>query len=94
MQDASAAAIELNIYAVPGSPHTSGREAEKRNVETRQVVEASENSRRGQAGPHFGSFGEAALRLDREDVAAYSSPGLRRRARARTRRLLVLLIAP
>lgn len=40
MQEAGAAAIELNIYFVPGDPHTTGREVEDRHVEILQQVKA------------------------------------------------------
>ncbi len=33
MQDAGAAAIELNIYYLPGDPHTSGRDVEQRHID-------------------------------------------------------------
>jgi hypothetical protein len=33
MQDAGAAAIELNIYYLPGDRHTSGRDVEQRHVD-------------------------------------------------------------
>ena len=33
MQDAGAAAIELNIYYLPGDPHISGRDVEQRHVD-------------------------------------------------------------
>ena len=31
MQDAGAAAIELNIYYLPGDPHIAGRDVEQHN---------------------------------------------------------------
>ena len=65
MQDAGAAAIELNIYAVPGDPHTSGREVEDRHVEIlRSVKDAVTVPVAVKLSPHFSSFGEMALRLD------------------------------
>ena len=33
MQDAGAAAIELNIYYLPGDPHISGRDVEQRHID-------------------------------------------------------------
>ncbi len=36
MQDAGAAAIELNVYFVPGDPHTRARDVEDRHVEILQ----------------------------------------------------------
>jgi dihydroorotate dehydrogenase (fumarate) len=66
MQDAGAAAIELNIYAVPGDPHTSGRDIEDRHVEILQVVKSAVTIPVAvKLSPHFSSVGEIALRLDR-----------------------------
>jgi dihydroorotate dehydrogenase (fumarate) len=66
MQDAGAAAIELNIYAVPGDPHTSGREVEDRHIEILEVVkDAVTVPVAVKLSPHFSSVGEVALRLDR-----------------------------
>ena len=65
MQDAGAAAIELNIYLVPGNPHTSGRDVEDRHVEIlRQVKEAVTVPVAVKLSPHFSSMGEMAMRLD------------------------------
>src|SRR6202042_2672722 len=33
IQDAGAAAIELNIYYIPGDPHINGREVEQRHID-------------------------------------------------------------
>ena len=66
MQDAGAAAIELNVYLVPGDPHTSGREVEDRHVEILQQVRAAVSVPVAvKLSPHFSSTGEMALRLDR-----------------------------
>lgn len=66
MQDAGAAAIELNVYLVPGNPHTSGREVEDRHVEILQrVKEVVTVPVAVKLSPHFSSTGEVALRLDR-----------------------------
>ena len=65
MQDAGAAAIELNIYFVPGDPHTSGRDVEDRHVEILgQVKGAVTIPVAVKLSPHFSSIGEMALRLD------------------------------
>jgi dihydroorotate dehydrogenase (fumarate) len=65
MQDAGAAAIELNIYFVPGDPHTSGRVVEDRHVEIlREVKESVTIPVAVKLSPHFSSPGEMALRLD------------------------------
>jgi dihydroorotate dehydrogenase (fumarate) len=65
MQDAGAAAIELNVYHVPGDPHTRGRDVEDRHVEIlRQVKEAVSVPVAVKLSPYFSSMGEMALRLD------------------------------
>jgi dihydroorotate dehydrogenase (fumarate) len=65
MESAGAAAIELNIYAVPGDPHTSGRDVEDRHVEILRAVKESVTVPVAvKLSPHFSSVGEVALRLD------------------------------
>ena len=65
IQDAGAAAIELNIYFVPGDPHTPGRLVEDRHVEIlREVKENVTIPVAVKLSPHFSSPGEMALRLD------------------------------
>jgi dihydroorotate dehydrogenase (fumarate) len=65
MEEVGAAAIELNIYLVPGDPHVSGREVEDRHVEILQRVrEAVSVPVAVKLSPHFSSTGEVALRLD------------------------------
>jgi len=65
MQDAGAAAIELNIYFVPGDLHTSGRDVEQRHVDIlTQVKNAVTVPVAVKLSPHFSSFGEIAMRLD------------------------------
>lgn len=65
MQDAGAAAIELNIYFVPGDPRTPGRLVEDRHVEIlREVKESVSIPVAVKLSPHFSSLGEMALRLD------------------------------
>ena len=65
MQDAGAAAIELNIYFVPGDPHTPGRRVEDRHVEIlREVKDNVTIPVAVKLSPHFSSPGELALRLD------------------------------
>ena len=57
--------IELNIYLVPGNPHTSGRDVEDRHVEIlRQVKDAVSVPVAVKLSPHFSSMGEMAMRLD------------------------------
>jgi dihydroorotate dehydrogenase (fumarate) len=65
MQDAGAAAIELNIYYLPGDPHTSGRDVEQRHIDVLQrVKDAVTVPVAVKLSPHFSSTGEIALRLD------------------------------
>jgi dihydroorotate dehydrogenase (fumarate) len=65
MQDAGAAAIELNIYYLPGDPHISGRDVEQRHIDVlRRVKDAVHVPVAVKLGPHFSSTGEIALRLD------------------------------
>jgi dihydroorotate dehydrogenase (fumarate) len=65
MQDAGAAAIELNIYYLPGDPRTPGREVEQRYIDILcRVKDAVTVPVAVKLGPHFSSFGEIALRLD------------------------------
>ena len=66
MQDAGAAAIELNIYYLPGDPHISGREVEQRHLEVMVAVKESVTVPVAvKLSPYFSSTGEMALRLDR-----------------------------
>jgi len=65
MQDAGAAAIELNIYSLPGDPHTSGRDVEQRHLDVLQRVKAAVTVPVAvKLSPHFSSTGEIARRLD------------------------------
>lgn len=65
MQDAGAAAIELNVYYLPGSAHVSGRDVEQRHVDVlARVKDAVDIPVAIKLGPYFSSFGELALRLD------------------------------
>ena len=72
MQDAGAAAIELNIYYLPGDPRISGRDVEQRHVDVLARVKDAVTV------PVAVKL-EPALQLDRRDGAAA------RRGRARTR---------
>jgi len=66
MQDAGAAAIELNIYYLPGDPGTSGREVEQRHLDVlSRVKETVSVPVAVKLSPHFSSFSEMALALDR-----------------------------
>ena len=65
IQDAGAAAIELNIYYIPGDPRTTGREVEQRHVDILcRVKDAVTVPVAVKLSPHFSSTGEIALRLD------------------------------
>ena len=65
MQDAGAAAIELNIYYLPGDPQLPGRDVEQRYVDVLQrVKDAVTVPVAVKLGPYFSSTGEMALRLD------------------------------
>ena len=65
MQEAGAAAIELNIYYLPGDPGISGRDVEERHVHIlTQVKEAVSVPVAVKLSPYFSSTGEMALRLD------------------------------
>jgi dihydroorotate dehydrogenase (fumarate) len=65
MQDAGAAAIELNIYSLPGDPRISGRDVEQRHIEIlTRVKDAVTVPVAVKLSPYFSSTGEMALRLD------------------------------
>ena len=65
MQDAGAAAIELNIYYLPGDPDTSGRDVEQRHVDVLERVKAAVTVPVAvKLSPYFSSIGEIARRLD------------------------------
>jgi dihydroorotate dehydrogenase (fumarate) len=65
MQDAGAAAIELNIYYLPGDPEISGREVEQRHLEVLEHVKSAVSVPVAvKLSPYFSSPGEMALRLD------------------------------
>jgi dihydroorotate dehydrogenase (fumarate) len=65
MQDAGAAAIELNIYYLPGDPDISGSDVERRQVDVLHRVKGAVTVPVAvKLSPYFSSFGELALRLD------------------------------
>jgi len=65
IQDAGAAAIELNIYYLPSNPHASGRDVEQRHVDIlRRVRSAVSIPVAVKLGPYFSSTAEVARRLD------------------------------
>ena len=65
MQDAGAAAIELNVYYLPGDPSTPGRDVEQRHLDALARVRAAVSVPVAvKIGPYFSSTGEMATRLD------------------------------
>jgi dihydroorotate dehydrogenase (fumarate) len=65
MQDAGAAAIELNIYYIPGDPRIRGRDVEQRHLDIlHRVKDAVTVPVAVKLSPHFSSTGEMAVRLD------------------------------
>jgi dihydroorotate dehydrogenase (fumarate) len=65
MQDAGAAAIELNIYYLPGNPRIRGTDVEQRHIDVLQrVKDAVTVPVAVKLSPYFSSPGEMALRLD------------------------------
>jgi dihydroorotate dehydrogenase (fumarate) len=66
LQDAGAAAIELNIYYLPGDPYFTGSDVERRHVEILTTVKAVVTVPVAvKLSPYFSSTGEMAHRLDR-----------------------------
>jgi dihydroorotate dehydrogenase (fumarate) len=66
LEQAGAAAIELNIYHFPADPHVSGRDVEQRHVDVLTTVKAVVSVPVAvKLSPYFSSVGEIALRLDR-----------------------------
>ena len=65
MQDAGAAAIELNIYYLPADPSISGREVEQRHVDVVEMVKYAVSVPVAvKLSPNLSSTGEVAMRLD------------------------------
>jgi len=66
LADAGAAAIELNIYHLPGDPTFPGRDVEQRHVEILTTVKAVVQVPVAvKLSPYFSSTGEMAMRLDK-----------------------------
>jgi dihydroorotate dehydrogenase (fumarate) len=64
MEEAGAAAIELNIYYLAGNPEISGREVEQRHIDVlERVKDAITVPVAVKLSPFFSSPGEMALRL-------------------------------
>jgi dihydroorotate dehydrogenase (fumarate) len=71
MQDAGAAAIELNIYYLPGDVGISGRDVEQRHIDVVERVKSAVTVPVAvKLGPYFSSPGEMALALDRAGADA------------------------
>jgi dihydroorotate dehydrogenase len=65
MQDSGAAAIELNIYYLPGDPHIRGRDVEQRHLDIlARVKDAVTVPVAVKLSPYFSATGEMARRLD------------------------------
>src|ERR1700730_17691343 len=65
MQDCGAAAIELNIYYLPGDPHIRGRDVEQRHLDIlARVKDAVTVPVAVKLSPYFSATGEMARRLD------------------------------
>ena len=65
IQDAGAAAVELNIYYLPGDARIEGREVEQRHVDILARVKSAVTIPVAvKLSPYFSSMGEMALRLD------------------------------
>jgi dihydroorotate dehydrogenase (fumarate) len=65
MQDAGAAAIELNIYYLPGDPLIPARDNEQRYLDVLTMIKAAVAVPVAvKLTPYFSSFGETAVRLD------------------------------
>jgi dihydroorotate dehydrogenase (fumarate) len=66
LQDAGAAAIELNVYYLPGNPVLTGSDVEQRHVEILTTVKAVVSVPVAvKLSPYFSSTGAMARRLDR-----------------------------
>ena len=66
MQEAGAAAIEVNIYYIASNPRLTGQEVEQRHVDILgQVKDVVSVPVAVKLGPQFSSPGEIALRLDK-----------------------------
>jgi dihydroorotate dehydrogenase (fumarate) len=71
MQDAGAAAIELNIYYLPGDLEISGRDVEQRHLDVLERVKSAVSVPVAvKLSPYFSSPGEMALRLDQAGADA------------------------
>jgi len=65
MQDSGAAAVELNIYYLPGDPHVSGRDVEQRHLDIlERVKDAVSVPVAVKLSPYFSATADMARRLD------------------------------
>jgi dihydroorotate dehydrogenase (fumarate) len=65
IQDAGAAAIELNVYYLPGGPNISGVDVERRHVEILQRVKSAVTLPVAiKLSPYFSSTGDMVRQLD------------------------------
>jgi len=65
MANAGAAAIELNVYYLPGDPNTDGRQVEQRHLDVLADVKGAVDVPVAiKLSPFFSSIGEMAQRLD------------------------------
>ena len=65
MQDCGAAAIELNIYFLPGDPHVSGRDVEQRHLDIlARVKDTVTVPVAVKLSPYFSAIADMARRLD------------------------------
>jgi dihydroorotate dehydrogenase (fumarate) len=65
MQDAGAAALELNVYYLPGDPDIPGHEVEQRHIDILSRVKSVVTVPVAvKISPYFSSTGEVARRLD------------------------------
>lgn len=65
MQDCGAAAVELNVYLLPGDAHLSGRDVEKRHLDIlARVKEAVTIPVAVKLSPYFSATADMARRLD------------------------------
>ena len=71
MEEAGAAAIECNIYYLPGDPHVQASDVEQRHLDIlHSVKDAVELPVAVKVSPYFSSFGSFAQRLDAEGADA------------------------
>lgn len=65
MQDCGAAAVELNVYYLPGDPHVSGRDVERRHLDILAGVrDAVTVPVAVKLSPYFSATADMARRLD------------------------------